>query len=57
MHDSDTMLMVPSTVVRREDGTAVGWVYLGVDGSVSTLHVEASNPKTELAGKTAIWRD
>jgi len=39
---SDTMLMVPSTVIRREDGTAVAWGYLGVDGSVSTLHVEVS---------------
>lgn len=37
---SDTMLMVPSTVIRREDGTAVAWGYLGIDGSVSTLHVE-----------------
>ncbi|KAB5551344.1 hypothetical protein GE09DRAFT_1125849 [Coniochaeta sp. 2T2.1] len=38
--NSDTMLMVPSTVIRREDGTAIAWGYLGVDGSVSTLHVE-----------------
>ncbi|OIW34477.1 hypothetical protein CONLIGDRAFT_638833 [Coniochaeta ligniaria NRRL 30616] len=36
----DTMLMVPSTVIRGEDGTAIAWGYLGVDGSVSTLHVE-----------------
>ncbi|KAJ9164605.1 hypothetical protein NKR19_g1270 [Coniochaeta hoffmannii] len=36
----DTMLMVPSTVIRRQDGTPVAWGYLGVDGSVSTLHVE-----------------
>ncbi|KAB5579956.1 hypothetical protein GE09DRAFT_420601 [Coniochaeta sp. 2T2.1] len=36
----DTMLMVPSTVIRREDGTAIAWGYLGADGSVSTLHVE-----------------
>lgn len=42
MGDSDTMLMVPSTVIRRQDGTPVAWGYLGVDGSVSTLHVEVS---------------
>jgi len=36
----DTMLMVPSTVIRGEDGMAIAWGYLGLDGSVSTLHVE-----------------
>ncbi|KAK0731723.1 hypothetical protein B0H67DRAFT_476440, partial [Lasiosphaeris hirsuta] len=35
-----TLLLVPSTVVRLDDGTPVAWAFLGYDGTLMTLHVE-----------------
>ncbi|KAK1752431.1 hypothetical protein QBC47DRAFT_388463 [Echria macrotheca] len=37
-----TLLALPSTVVRLEDGTPVAWAFLGPDGTLTTLHVEES---------------
>lgn len=42
--DRDTLVVLPSTVLRLEDGTPIAWVFLGLDGSVSTLHVEVNSP-------------
>ncbi|KAK3341623.1 hypothetical protein B0T25DRAFT_573984 [Lasiosphaeria hispida] len=35
-----TLLLIPSTVVRLDDGTPVAWAFLGYDGTLMTLHVE-----------------
>ncbi|KAK1834704.1 hypothetical protein QBC39DRAFT_395675 [Podospora conica] len=35
-----TLLSLPSTVVRLGDGTPVAWAFLGLDGTLVTLHVE-----------------
>ncbi|KAL2134178.1 hypothetical protein VTI74DRAFT_839 [Chaetomium olivicolor] len=35
-----TLLMLPSTTVRLEDGTPVAWAFMGLDGTITTLHVE-----------------
>ncbi|KAK4449233.1 hypothetical protein QBC34DRAFT_405359 [Podospora aff. communis PSN243] len=35
-----TLLMLPSTVLRLENGTPVAWAFLGLDGTFMTLHVE-----------------
>ncbi|KAK3328969.1 hypothetical protein B0H66DRAFT_585538 [Apodospora peruviana] len=35
-----TLLLLPSTVIRLEDGTPVAWGFMGLDGTLMTLHVE-----------------
>lgn len=35
-----TLLTLPSTVLRLGDGTPISWGFLGVDGTLSTLHCE-----------------
>ncbi|KAK3300407.1 uncharacterized protein B0H64DRAFT_470507 [Chaetomium fimeti] len=36
----ETLLMLPSTVMRLEDGTPIAWAFMGLDGTLMTLHVE-----------------
>ncbi|KAH6650711.1 hypothetical protein F5144DRAFT_598146 [Chaetomium tenue] len=38
----ETLLKLPSTVVRLEDGTPIAWAFMGLDGTLMTLHVEVS---------------
>ncbi|KAK3310060.1 uncharacterized protein B0T15DRAFT_22644 [Chaetomium strumarium] len=54
-----TLLMVPSTVIRLDDGTPIAWVFMGLDGSVVTLHVEQQYRRLGLAKAVAckIMRD
>ncbi|TPX14180.1 uncharacterized protein E0L32_000574 [Thyridium curvatum] len=35
-----TLMTLPSMSVRLKDGTMVAWAFMGVDGTLSTLHVE-----------------
>ncbi|KAK3933528.1 hypothetical protein QBC46DRAFT_301094 [Diplogelasinospora grovesii] len=35
-----TLLLLPSTCVRKGDGVPIAWAFLGLDGTLMTLHVE-----------------
>lgn len=39
---ADTLMSEPSVAVRRADGTLVAWGFMGIAGTLSTLHVEVS---------------
>ncbi|KAL2154800.1 hypothetical protein VTH82DRAFT_3476 [Thermothelomyces myriococcoides] len=45
----DTLLKLPSLAIRLDDGTAIAWGFMGLDGSVKTLHVEKPYRKKGLA--------
>ncbi|KAK3394087.1 hypothetical protein B0H63DRAFT_34953 [Podospora didyma] len=36
----ETLLRLPSTVIRLDNGTPIAWAFMGLDGSLMTLHVE-----------------
>lgn len=40
--------MLPSTAIRLGDGTTIAWGFLGLDGSVSTVHVEVKLSRIEI---------
>ncbi|KAK4233819.1 hypothetical protein C8A03DRAFT_47716 [Achaetomium macrosporum] len=50
-----TLLMLPSTAIRMDDGTPIAWVFmvLGLDGSIVTLHVEEPYRRLGLAKAVA----
>ncbi|KAK3694993.1 hypothetical protein B0T22DRAFT_89234 [Podospora appendiculata] len=48
-----TMLLLPSTVVRLDDGTPVAWAFGGLDGTLMTLHVEEPFRRRGLARAVA----
>ncbi|KAK3337038.1 hypothetical protein B0T19DRAFT_437724 [Cercophora scortea] len=54
-----TMLLLPSTVVRLDDGTPVAWAFGGLDGTLMTLHVEEPYRRRGLARAVAckVMRD
>ncbi|KAL2180402.1 uncharacterized protein P884DRAFT_327347 [Thermothelomyces heterothallicus CBS 202.75] len=45
----ETLLKLPSLAIRLDDGTAIAWGFMGLDGSVKTLHVEEAYRKKGLA--------
>ncbi|KAL2165144.1 hypothetical protein VTH06DRAFT_440 [Thermothelomyces fergusii] len=45
----DTLLKLPSLSIRLDDGTAIAWGFMGLEGSVKTLHVEEAYRKKGLA--------
>ncbi|GAB1310443.1 hypothetical protein MFIFM68171_00653 [Madurella fahalii] len=48
-----TLLMLPSISVRLADGTPVAWGFMGLDGSLVTLHVEEPYRQLGLAKAVA----
>ncbi|KAH6853790.1 hypothetical protein B0I37DRAFT_360331 [Chaetomium sp. MPI-CAGE-AT-0009] len=45
----ETLLMLPSAVMRLEDGTPIAWAFMGLDGTLITLHVEEQYRQRGLA--------
>ncbi|KAK1769954.1 hypothetical protein QBC33DRAFT_529693 [Phialemonium atrogriseum] len=35
-----TLLLLPNTAIRLDDGTPIAWAFLGLDGSLTSLHCE-----------------
>ncbi|KAL2018705.1 hypothetical protein VTK56DRAFT_479 [Thermocarpiscus australiensis] len=48
-----TLLMLPSLAVRLEDGTPVAWAFMGLDGTLISLHVEEPYRRLGLAKAVA----
>ncbi|KAK3383013.1 hypothetical protein B0T24DRAFT_603292 [Lasiosphaeria ovina] len=49
-----TLLTLPNTVVRLDDGTPIAWAFLGLDGTTKTLHVEEPYRRRGLAKAVAV---
>ncbi|KAK4168514.1 hypothetical protein QBC43DRAFT_101011 [Cladorrhinum sp. PSN259] len=49
----ETLLRIPSVVVRSEDGTPVAWGFMGYDGTLMTLYVEEPYRRMGLAKAVA----
>ncbi|KAF4595696.1 hypothetical protein GQ602_001309 [Ophiocordyceps camponoti-floridani] len=45
---------LPSLVIKSEDETPVAWAFLGVDGSLISLHCEEHHRRKGLARKLAV---
>ncbi|KAK0734249.1 hypothetical protein B0T26DRAFT_634906 [Lasiosphaeria miniovina] len=48
-----TLLTLPNTVVRLDDGIPIAWAFLGLDGTTKTLHVEEPYRRRGLAKAVA----
>lgn len=48
---ADTLMSEPSVAVRRADGTLVAWGFMGIAGTLSTLHVEVSRAGVRPGGE------